>query len=508
MRRHRQLTSAVCVVLAASLGVLAESLRPRTPANSSKLQPRMSLPMRDPPEPGTAPTLSAAQVDTIVSQAAASLSDTTLAIAVVDRPGNVLAIFLKPGALASDAERALSLARTGAIFSNDQAPLSSRTVRFISGIHFPPGIPFTPAAALYGIENTNRGCDLNVTWIAGKDFPRATAVDGVSLGLGVTTGKVDSSDSVASAVNPGGIPIYLDGRVGGGVGVAGVGAAKAEYAAFTGAAGFRPTPADPGVIYLDGILLPFVEQTTLPAGSMPGTLVGAYVVGPFPGAGAPEGWLVGPTAGMALTAAEVEAIITGGIGIAEAARAAIRLPVGSRTRMVLAVGDLDGTILGLYRMADATVFSVDVAVAKARNVVYFSGTPAAVDLPGVPAGTAVSNRTVSFGAQPLYPSGISPPPGPFFDLFLYDTANPCTQGRAGASPNQNGVVFFPGSVPLYRAGALVGGFGVSGDGVDQDDLVASMGAAGYEAPESIRADQLEIGGARLPYLKFPRNPFD
>ena len=53
---------------------------------------------------------------------------------------------------------AVSLARTGAFFSNDAAPLSSRTVRFISGIHFPPGVRNTPNGALYGIELTNRGC--------------------------------------------------------------------------------------------------------------------------------------------------------------------------------------------------------------------------------------------------------------------------------------------------------------------------------------------------------------
>jgi uncharacterized protein GlcG (DUF336 family) len=34
---------------------------------------------------------------------------------------------------------------------------------------------------------------------------------------------------------------------------------------------------------------------------------------------------------------------------------------------------------------------------------------------------------------------------------------------------------FPGSVPLYKNGVLVGGIGVSGDGVDQDDLVSYMG---------------------------------
>jgi hypothetical protein len=67
-------------------------------------------------------------------------------------------------------------------------------------------------------------------------------------------------------------------------------------------------------------------------------------------------------------------------------------------------------------------------------------------------------------------------------------------------------VFFPGSVGLYRNGVLVGGLGVSGDGVDQDDYVTAGGAAGFEAPAPIRADQIMINGVRLPYQKFPRNP--
>ena len=41
--------------------------------------------------------------------------------------------------------------------------------------------------------------------------------------------------------------------------------------------------------------------------------------------------------------------------------------------MAIAVSDLDGTLIGLYRMTDATVFSIDVAASKARNVIYFSG---------------------------------------------------------------------------------------------------------------------------------------
>ena len=106
------------------------------------------------------------------------------------------------------------------------------------------------------------------------------------------------------------------------------------------------------------------------------------------------------------------------------------------------------------------------------------------DLPGVPPGTAVTNRTISFGAQPLFPPGIDGSgPGPFFDLFLRDTASPCSQGFDNQNRgNQSGIVFFPGSAPLYRDGVLIGGLGVSGDGVEQDDVVTEAGQRGFEAP--------------------------
>ena len=174
---------------------------------------------------------------------------------------------------------------------------------------------------------------------------------------------------------------------------------------------------------------------------------------------------------------------------------------------MIAVADLDGTLLALYRMPDATIFSVDVAVAKSRNVIYLSGPDATADLPGIPPLTAVTNRTIDYGGQPLFPEGIDgTAPGPFFPLFLKDLANPCTQGSQPTTANQSGIVFFPGSVPLYINGKLVGGLGVSGDGVDQDDYAAAGGAAGYMAPLNIRADQIFIRGVRLPYQKFPENP--
>jgi hypothetical protein len=54
----------------------------------------------------------------------------------------------------------------------------------------------------------------------------------------------------------------------------------------------------------------------------------------------------------------------------------------------------------------------------------------------------------------------------------------------------------------------VGGRGVSGDGVDQDDYVTAGGAVGFEATVNIRADQVLIEDVRLPFLDFPLNPTD
>lgn len=461
-------------------------------------------------------------VQAVVQATASSVSD-PLVIAVVDRAGNILAIYKEPGApqtalgnfgqIVQSEELAVSLARTAAFFSNNQAPLSSRTVRYISGIHFPPGVANTESAALYGIENTNRGCSLNTTFAPGQSVPPATTISGTSPGLGVITGKADVYDSEPTAVNPGGVPLFKAGEAVGGVGVVASSMDVAEFAAYTGAntAGFIPPVPLPGAVILNGVTLPFVLQITQPSGTSPGSADGSYLSGPSSSPGpVPEGDLIPERAGLVggLSASEVESIVSNAIMTANLTRAAIRLPPGQRTRMVIAVADLDGSLLALYRMPDATVFSIDVAVGKARNMIYFnSGSVNPQDLPGVPVGTAVTNRAISFGAQPLFPSGIDGTlPGPFFPLYVNDVNKPCTQGSQPANPNQNGIVFFPGSEGLYRNGTLVGGLGVSGDGVDQDDYVTHGGAAGFEPPAAIRADQIIINSVRLPYQKFPRNP--
>jgi uncharacterized protein GlcG (DUF336 family) len=445
--------------------------------------------------------LSADDVQNVVESAAMTVSGDGMAIVVVDRPGNVLAVYRRPQAQQSDVEKALSLARSGAFFSSQGTPLSSRTVRSISRVNFPEGIPNQPAGALYGIENTNRGCNFNVPYLSGQAFPQELNTTGTGYSLGIGTA-------------PGGLPLFRNGEtVVGGIGVAGLGNDDAdEYAAAAGAqsAGFfvhLPLP-DPGAVYLDGFQLPFINTGVLAGVQAAGSPGGTFQVGPRNGAPAPEGWLVGPIASPELSMNDVTSIVQNAINTANLTRAAIRLPVGRRAKMVISVSDLSGNILALYRMPDATIFSVDVALTKARNVVYFSGYDRdPQDLPGVPLGTAVTNRTIGFGAQIYFPSGIwNTKPGPFYNMYLADMAAPCTQGHQPPNPNQSGIVFFPGSAPLYRDGQLVGGLGISGDGVEQDDFVAAGGARGYEAPAGVRGDQILIRDVRLPYWKFPRNP--
>jgi uncharacterized protein GlcG (DUF336 family) len=495
----------------------------------------IAAPVGPSPAPSDVQPLQAADVQSIV-QAAVNSVNVDMVVAIVDRAGFVLGVFQTQNAPATAAgnfgqawdanDVAVALARTGAFFSNDQAPLSSRTVRFISGIHFPPGVANQPPADLYGIENTNRGCTLVPGAAFQSQIPPSLTLAG-GFGPGVITGKADTMDSNALAVNPGGVPIFFQNVVVGGIGVVTTSSDLnvAEYAAFVGATSprtgtsgsFGPTPAAPGVVVIGGVALPFVTQTSLPSGVSTGPVAGtgSFVIAPGNSVGQPpEGDLITPVAGPlgGLSANDVETVLNNAEATANTTRAAIRLPIGSRARMVIAVADLDGTIIGLRRMTDATVFSIDVAVSKARNMVYFnSSARTAADLNQVPMGTAVTNRTIGFGAQPLFPPGINgTSPGPFFNLYLQDLANPCTQGlQAGAAnANKSGIVFFPGSTGLYRNGVLVGGLGVSGDGVDEDDYVTNGGAAGFEAPANIRADQILIDGVRLPYFKFPRNPTD
>jgi uncharacterized protein GlcG (DUF336 family) len=457
--------------------------------------------------------LTAQDVEAIIRAAAQAIDATTALIAVTDREGIPLGVFRKTDGNSADADLAVSLARTAGFFSNSQSPLSSRTVRFISSKNFPPGVPGTPAGGLYGIEQSNEGCSLNAQFNPGKAITPSRSLSG-GLSAGIITGKLNLLDSDQTAVNPGGVPIFKNGILVGGIGVAGVPGPLAEFAAFTGSTAtpeLGPRVPSPGVVVLDGINLPFVAQRTRPAGTGPGQFVGDFIVLPQGSArpDVPDGYLVGPLGSAELSPSDVDRIVSQAVAQANATRSAIRLPIGSRSRLTIAVTDLRGNILGLFRMPDALADAIAVVPGKARSSVYFSSSRRLPEeLPGVPIGTAVTTRTLGFGAQPLFPPGIEGTgPGPFFPLLVKNAANPCTLGADRENrQNQSGVFFFPGSAPLYRDGQLIGGIGVSGDGVEVNDIVTEAGTKGFEAPTAIRADQIIINGVRLPYLKSPRAP--
>jgi uncharacterized protein GlcG (DUF336 family) len=279
----------------------------------------------------------------------------------------------------------------------------------------------------------------------------------------------------------------------------------------------------------------------------------------------PDQWLVLPSAGKLhaltdengdpildstgsqvsaqITQQDVETIIQNSIDRAQEVRAGIRLlpdgTPGARTRMVFAVADYDGEILGLYRMPDATYFSIAVAVAKARNMAYYNSAAEVnpVDLCAAnQLGRAHTNRTFRFLADPRFPDGIDfadagcfsilndpgidpltaenitlPTPASDFQSVLgFTRFNPernfHRQADITTSLNENGVVFFPGAAPLYKSAGLIGGLGVSGDGVDQDDVVAASGAFGFTPPPGLTVDHIKVDGVSLPYHKFLRNP--
>jgi len=73
---------------------------------------------------GPAQILTSDDVRAVLTVAASALNNDTLAAAVVDRTGNILGVYSRPNADERTPDVAVTLARTGAMFANDQAPLS------------------------------------------------------------------------------------------------------------------------------------------------------------------------------------------------------------------------------------------------------------------------------------------------------------------------------------------------------------------------------------------------
>lgn len=86
----------------------------------------------------------------------------------------------------------------------------------------------------------------------------------------------------------------------------------------------------------------------------------------------------------------------------------------------------------------------------------------------------------------------------------------------GVSRLGNGIQIFAGGSPIYRGDQLIGAVGISGDGIDQDDMIAFLGLfeAGVElggaighAPQEMRADRINGAGGNLRYVQCPQSPF-
>jgi uncharacterized protein GlcG (DUF336 family) len=489
--------------------------------------------------------LTADEVARIVSQASAGASGVGLSaqIVVVDAEGRVLALLRMDGAPALtrfqpvEGASALPIATvdagvaafakavTGALLSSGGNAFSTRTASFIVQEHFPPGIDFTPGGPLFGVQFSSLRCS-----------------------------DVNPVSPIGLAADPGGLPLYKNGRVVGGIGVEGDGVysldrrpdlvdvSSEEQAALAGQRGFEPPEiirADH--ILADGIRLAYVDASpATPGAARPGLIVdGPRAGGPSPRVDVTLGGVAGqadprfPTrGGQALTAAEVAQVLTQAAQQTVRTRAAIRQPLGSAARVSVAVVDLNGEVLGFFQNQDAPRFGIDVSVQKGRTALFFSSPDAGAALgrlglgrylrDGVPldGSVAFSSRAVGFIAQPLFPPGIpntaegplSSPRGAWsvfntgLQLDLVSGGLLTSTCVAGEPRLRNGITIFPGGVPLYKGGRLAGAIGVSGDGVDQDDLIATAGSAGFEAPAERRSDQLTIRGVRLPYVKLPRHP--
>ena len=530
--------------------------------------------------PITAGNLMADDVRTLIAQAvsAAVALNKAVTVAVTDKEGNVLGLFQMTGAASTFIIRgggspgqvadpitglvpvglegtrlpskfaAISKAGTCSLFGTQGNAFTTRTASFIIQEHFPPGVDNRGSGPLYGVQYSSLPCSDIKT-------------PGLPLGL--------SGDS-------GSMPVYKNGQHVGGIGIEGDGIYTIdkdpmdfdqpfeEVIAVSAVRGYEtPSSIRGDNILVDGIRLPFVNVSqalapqTIPFASLPGQvdmnfpILGAQpsqftpaTVGGIAGEVDPQFFpFIGSPAGGAtsLTASDVNTIISHAAQQANITRAAIRQPLGSNARVSIAVVDVNGKVLGIFRTSDAPVFSFDVSVQKARGAAFASRADAGAQLrsigsgsyvdraaaDGIPfnGGIAFSDRAIGFLHRPFFPDGINnTAAGPLSRAFpewsvfnvglqldliknnlqatLLGANVPCTSLPGAA----NGIQIFPGSIPLYKNGVLVGAIGISGDGVDQDDIIAAAGAQGYAPPVEIRSDQFFVRSVRLPFVKFPRSP--
>ena len=279
----------------------------------------------------------------------------------------------------------------------------------------------------------------------------------------------------------------------------------------------------------------------------------------------------------ALTQAEVTQILRSTYAVALQTRAQIRNPPGSAAAVSITVNDAFGRVLGIISAPDAPIFGIDVALQKGRTAAFLSSAYGDQMLNATSGTASFSANATSFFHRPVfsgayawsaratgniardtYPDGINGTPhgplslaadqtNPFSDglqenliapdilwlgLALFypqqfpDLPNSCTMLPSANAPGNdpptlppvlaNGLQVFPGGFPIYRGTTLVGGIGVSGDGVDQDDFISFLGLynAGQvlhsgigHAPAAMRASTLTANGIAPRYVNCPYAPF-
>ena len=443
---------------------------------------------------------------------------------------------------------AISKAGTASLFSTSGNAFNTRTAGFIIQEHIPPGVNFRPGGPLYGVQYSSLPC---------SDIK----IPGLPLGLSADPG---SMPIYKNGIAQGGVGIEGDGVYGVDRDPSDFDVPFEEVIALSAVRGFETPPLIRGDnILVDGVRLPFLNANevlrpaTIAFASLPGAIDPLFpiraaqpsaftsvTVGGIRGEADPRffPFVNSPSStANSLTAADVDRIISQAAQQANITRAAIRAPLGSNARVSIAVVDTEGRVLGLFRQQDAPVFGFDVSVQKARSAAFFSSPTAAAQLRAAGFGSyvdraaadgvkldgsvAFTDRAVGFLHRPFFPDGINEAAaGPFsteinqwsvFNVGLQlDLIKTNLQAaivganvRCTSIPSlPNGIQIFAGSVPLYKNGTLVGAVGISGDGIDQDDIIASAGANGTSPPPAIRSDRVFVRGVRLPFVKFPRSP--
>lgn len=412
--------------------------------------------------------LSVAEVQTVIAQAVAEAqaNATPATIAVVDRVGNVLAVYRMSGArtqvtvtsnrgVVGGLENApvpselaaISKAVTGAFLSSEGNAFSTRVASQIVQEHFNPGEFGGPSGPLFGVQFSQLLC---------SDLIQPPGPALVALGVTGAASVGPKTSPLGLSADPGGFPLYKNGTVVGGVGIAadpvyGLDAVTAdrdrdvdELIAWAATFSFSPPPERRGDrITADGKVFQFTNTeftdlargpgTATAFGSLPASTGNLIIVPGFFNGTILEGTAFGqaesgfradtrdyagldafvlvdgnnaeryrPRAGTeasgALTANEVQALLQEGLKVANRARAQIRSPFNSQARVTLSVVDTNGQVLGVVRTRDAPVFGTDVSLQKARTAAFFSSAAAATDLAALPDARYLSGGVVRFAS--------------------------------------------------------------------------------------------------------------